>query len=240
MVQKAYNPGGTTIRVDTASPDDFRAESLWDYEVFAQGEVRGRPRNGGGQCLLLRHARRAAFGRHHRSNAVRLASRLRQPLQRPQGAKLWRRRAAELEVQQILLGNGRNRPARDEIHSRRPGKRGLRGNEFDRSPHFTGSLAIDWKPTDRARLSAQVRHHSPYFTDPENSRSFALEAERMSMPAPNIKSAECRSSGRSGTSSTSSGCGICSLQRPAKLRTREPSRSGWRRASRRSASDNRA
>jgi outer membrane receptor protein involved in Fe transport len=41
MVQRAYNPGGTTIRVDTSRPDDFRAESLWDYEIFARAELAG-------------------------------------------------------------------------------------------------------------------------------------------------------------------------------------------------------
>ncbi len=41
-------------------------------------------------------------------------------------------------------------------------------NEFDRSPHFTGAAAVDWRPLAQLRLSAQVRHHSPYFSDPEN------------------------------------------------------------------------
>src|SRR6185369_5462338 len=29
----------------------------------------------------------------------------------------------------------------------------LQGNEFDRAPHFTGSLALDWKPVPELRLS---------------------------------------------------------------------------------------
>ena len=36
LVQKAYNPGGTTLRFDIARPDNFGAESLWDYEVFGR------------------------------------------------------------------------------------------------------------------------------------------------------------------------------------------------------------
>jgi outer membrane receptor protein involved in Fe transport len=39
MVQKAYNPGGTTIRLDTSSADNFKAETLWDYEIFARGSL---------------------------------------------------------------------------------------------------------------------------------------------------------------------------------------------------------
>jgi iron complex outermembrane recepter protein len=48
---------------------------------------------------------------------------------------------------------------------------GIDGNEFDRAPHFSGSAALEWMPTQRLFLSALARHHSPYFTDPQNSRS---------------------------------------------------------------------
>jgi len=50
----------------------------------------------------------------------------------------------------------------------------FQGKEFDRAPHFTGSAAIDWRPMDRLRLSAQLRHHNPYFGDPENSRELRV------------------------------------------------------------------
>jgi outer membrane receptor protein involved in Fe transport len=36
LVQKAYNPGGVTLRFDTGAPDPFDAETLWDYELFAR------------------------------------------------------------------------------------------------------------------------------------------------------------------------------------------------------------
>lgn len=36
LAQKAYNPGGVTIRFDTGKPDEFDAERLWDYELFAR------------------------------------------------------------------------------------------------------------------------------------------------------------------------------------------------------------
>ena len=35
MAQRAFNPGGTTLRFDTGRPDNFEAETLWDYEAFA-------------------------------------------------------------------------------------------------------------------------------------------------------------------------------------------------------------
>ena len=42
------------------------------------------------------------------------------------------------------------------------------GKQFDRSPHFTGAAGVDWNPTEELRLSAQLRHHGAYFSDPQN------------------------------------------------------------------------
>ena len=39
MVQRAYNPGGTTLRFDIARPDEFEAERLWDYELFLRAKL---------------------------------------------------------------------------------------------------------------------------------------------------------------------------------------------------------
>ena len=45
LVQRAYNPGGTTVNLATRRQDDFDAEGLWNYEAFlraafAQGRAR--------------------------------------------------------------------------------------------------------------------------------------------------------------------------------------------------------
>ena len=50
------------------------------------------------------------------------------------------------------------------------------GNQFDRSPHFTGAVAVDWWATEKLRLSAQLRHHSPYFSDPQNSPALRIDS----------------------------------------------------------------
>ena len=45
LIQKAYNPGGTTLRFDTGKPETFGAESLWNYELFIRASpVRRRER----------------------------------------------------------------------------------------------------------------------------------------------------------------------------------------------------
>lgn len=39
------------------------------------------------------------------------------------------------------------------------------GKQFQRSPHFSGSASLRWTPVAPLQLSAQVRHHSSYFSD---------------------------------------------------------------------------
>ena len=169
MVQRAYNPGGTTIRVDTSRPDDFRAESLWDYEIFARAELAGGHATAEANLFYydMRNAQRSKpiLIRTPSGRPAGFANLFNVPKARSYGAEgqlNWRfDKTLSLTVAVGLLGT--------EIIRTDAESAGLEGNEFDRSPHFTGSAAIDWKPIDRLRISAQVRRHSPYFTDPENS-----------------------------------------------------------------------
>lgn len=176
MVQKAYNPGGTTIRVDTGRPDDFKAESLWDYELFARGSAAGGALTFETNLFLykMRDAQRftsilifTPSGR-----PAGFANLFNVPKARSYGAEgelRWRMsRAFSASLGVGLLGSKVLETDADSAD--------FQGKEFDRSPHFTASAAIDWKPSDRLRVSAQVRHHSPYFTDPENTPEIRVDS----------------------------------------------------------------
>jgi outer membrane receptor protein involved in Fe transport len=175
MVQKAYNPGGTTIRVDTARADNFRAETLWDYELFARAELAGGRATATANLFYydMRDAQRlqpflifTPSGR-----PAGFANLFNVPRARSYGGEAqlsWRvtatasaKVAAGFLVTKFVRTDGESAD--------------FQGKQFDRAPHFTGSAAIDWTPTDRLRMSAQVRHHSPYFTDPENSPSLRID-----------------------------------------------------------------
>jgi outer membrane receptor protein involved in Fe transport len=45
----------------------------------------------------------------------------------------------------------------------------FKGKQFQRSPKFTLSAAIDWRPVQRLLLSAQLRRNSGFFSDDLNS-----------------------------------------------------------------------
>lgn len=169
MVQKAYNPGGTTIRVDTGRPDDFRAETLWDYEIFARGEFAG------GRAIATANLFYYDMRDAQRSQGILIqtpsgrpagfANLFNVPKARSYGAEgqlTWR--ADDKLSTTLAIGLLGSKFVKTDAESA-----DFAGNEFDRSPHFSGSAAVDWKPAKQLRLSAQVRHHSPYFTDPENT-----------------------------------------------------------------------
>ena len=176
MVQKAYNPGGTTIRVDTLQPDEFKAERLWDYELFAKGKFAG----GRGTAAVnifyydIRDAQRAEdiFVTTPSGRTAGFANLFNVPKARSYGAEAelsWRvtdslstRLAIGLLDTKIVRGEGESAV--------------FHGNQFDRSPHFTGAVAVDWWATEKLRLSAQLRHHSPYFSDPHNSPALRIDS----------------------------------------------------------------
>ena len=169
MVQKAYNPGGTTIRVDTGRPDNFDAESLWDYEVFARANLAGGRATATANIFYydMRNAQRlkGILIFTPTGNRVGFANLFNVPKARTYGAEAeldWH--ADDTLSGKIAIGLLGSKVVKTNAESA-----DWIGNEFDRSPHFSGAIAVDWKPSERLRLSAQLKHHSPYFTDPENT-----------------------------------------------------------------------
>lgn len=169
MIQKAYNPGGTTIRVDTSRPDNFKAETLWDYELFARAELLGGRATASANLFYydMRNAQRfepiVVFTPSGRR--VGFANLFNVPKARSYGAEgqlNWR-------VSRVLSASAGLGLLGTKFVSTNDESSDFQGNEFDRSPRFSASAAIDWRPTDRLRISTQLRHRGRYFSDPANS-----------------------------------------------------------------------
>lgn len=171
MVQKAYNPGGTTIRVDTLQADNFTAERLWDYELFARAKFAGDRGNVSANIFYydIRNAQRAEDIfipiPDDSGLGAGFANLFNVPKARSYGAEAemsWR--FSDALSARLAIGLLDTKMVETEGESAI-----FHGNQFDRSPHFTAAAAVDWRPIPRLRLSAQIRHHSPYFSDPDNS-----------------------------------------------------------------------
>lgn len=176
LLQKAYNPGGTTIRFDTARPDNFAAETLWDSELFARGTlVHGRLQVSANLFnYAMRNAQRAEpiviftpTGRR-----VGFANLLNVPRARSRGLELsLSARTSERLSGRLAIGLLGTRITRTDAESA-----SFAGRQFDRSPHFSGAIAVDWAPAPSLRLSAQVRRHTSYFSDNANSAALQIRA----------------------------------------------------------------
>lgn len=176
LVQKAYNPGGTTIRFDTARPDTFDAETLLDTELFARGSLAG------GRLLLSANAFNYAMRNAQRAEPITIftptgrrvgfANLFNVPRARSRGIEAtadWRP-GPGLSLRGsigLLATRITETDAESAIYQ---------GNQFDRSPHFAGAIGVDWRPLGQVRLSAQVRRHSSYFSNNANDPQLHISA----------------------------------------------------------------
>jgi iron complex outermembrane receptor protein len=169
LIQRAFNPGGTSINFDTGEHEAFEAETLWNYEIFVRASFAGG---------------RGTLAANLFYNDIRDAQRPQLRAYRvPSGATaFWAEidNAPSAESYGLEIELGWRAGSRLSVH----GGLGLletriietldpldpnRGKHFQRSPHLTASAAIDWRPLDRLRLSAQLRHNSDYFSNDANT-----------------------------------------------------------------------
>lgn len=165
LVQRAYNPGGTTLRLDTGQNESFDAETLWNYELFGRGRFAGGAVVVAGNLFYadIRDSQRLRFFTVFipGSPPVGLAKLFNVPKARTYGAELtvdWR--ASERLTARVAVGLLETKMTRTDADSA-----AFHGREFARSPGLTASGGIDWKPIDPLRVSAQVRRHAGYFSD---------------------------------------------------------------------------
>jgi len=169
LIQRAYNPGGTTLRLDTGKSENFDAETLWNYELFARGRFAGGAVTVAGNFFYtdMRDAQRF---RTYFVGRLGLAEIFNVPKARTYGAELtaeWR--ANDRLSARAAVGLLDTKITRTDAESEF-----LRGSEFERSPGLTASGGIDWVPVDALRLSAQVRHRAGYFSDDQESEALRI------------------------------------------------------------------
>lgn len=165
LVEKAYNPGGTTLRFDTGQRDDFAAERLWDSELFARASLAG------GRIAVSANAFYYRMRNAQRLKDIQLpgpggfdvgfADLFNVPKARSYGAEAeiqWRKNSRFSATAGIGLLS-------TKVLDAGPDYPQLQGRSFDRSPHLSASASVNWIPVPRLNLSAQVRHHGPYSSD---------------------------------------------------------------------------
>jgi outer membrane receptor protein involved in Fe transport len=168
LVQRAYNPGGTTLRFDIAQPDNFEAERLWDYELFARATLgRGISLSINLFYYDMRSAQRlkGILVLTPTGMQVGFADLFNAPKARSFGGEL----ELAWKVGRRLSVRASAGVLRSKLIDAGPEYPEFTGNEFARSPHLSSAAAVDWDATDKVRLSGQLRQHSGYYADDVNS-----------------------------------------------------------------------
>ncbi|GAA4010669.1 TonB-dependent receptor [Sphingomonas humi] len=169
LVQRAFNPGGTSVSLVRRAEDRFEAERLTNLEGFVRAGFAGG---------------RGTLSANLFANWIENSQRqLLVPVVLPNGATIFSAEFANapkatshgLEAEfgwrvdrrlNVRAGLGLLRTRLDQTLL--PNDPTL-GKEFQRSPRLSASASVEWKPTDAIRLSAQVRHHGRYFSDDANT-----------------------------------------------------------------------
>jgi outer membrane receptor protein involved in Fe transport len=170
LVQRAANPGGTTISVDGALA--FAPETLWNTELFARG------RFDGGRLMLSANVFRTYFRDAQRSVSrpfrpsggavIGFADIINVPHASSRGAELSVAWSATPRLDLQFNGGLLRTRLRPE-----PGR--LFGREFQRSPRWSASAGLTWRASSQLILSALARARGPYFSDDLETRALLVE-----------------------------------------------------------------
>ena len=174
LVQRAYNPGGVSLRFDIGAPDEYLAETLWNYELFARAslfdgaltatanlfhyDIRD-PQRSRGITIIAPGGRFVGF-----------ADLFNVPKARANGAEL----ELEWKASKRLSASGSIGLLDTKITRTDEASSHLLGKGFQRAPPFSASAGFDWQPVDRLRLSAQLRHNAGYFSDETERRDLRV------------------------------------------------------------------
>lgn len=166
-VQRAYNPGGTTINFDTGLPQAFDEEALWSYELFARAALIKA------KLWLTANLFQTDFHDAQRAEQRAFSVPGRQPVfwaliyNMPKAESQGLETSADWRPTERLRLLGSIGLLKARIDDDAPAV--FAGNRFGRSPRFSTTASVEWRPIDRLRLDASLRHSSGYFSNDLNS-----------------------------------------------------------------------
>jgi outer membrane receptor protein involved in Fe transport len=174
LIQRAYNPGGATLRFDTGLPEEFRAESLWNHELFVRVPAARSIRLAANLFYTRirgsQRARSVSFQPPGAPGPITFASIANEPRARSFGAEL----TSEWEPTERLSARVAVGLLKTKIVRTENADSLALGKAFQRSPPLTAMVSVDWQPVPSLRLSAQVRHNSRYYGDDFETPEFHI------------------------------------------------------------------
>jgi outer membrane receptor protein involved in Fe transport len=175
LVQRAYNPGGITLNFETGRQQIFGAEKLWSYELFIRARLPSERLRLNANLFYndFRDAQRTetrAFALPGGPTAF-WAIIHNVPKARSYGLEA----GIDWQASERLRVYGGLGLLRTRIVD--AGEfAAIQGNQFQRSPKFTATANVEWRPVDRLTINASVRHNSGYFSNDSNNPAFSVDS----------------------------------------------------------------
>ena len=171
LVQRAYNPGGTTISFDTGLQDSFDEESLWNYELFLRsGWLDNRLRLNGNVFYT-------AFRDAQRSTTTVVDGLLNTVIDNAERARSY---GAEIELDylprrgvRVFAGLGL---LMTELQEYSISSEPVEGNDFQRAPRVSMTLGGEFELLPALTFGAQTRYIGSQFSDDANTPSSKNDA----------------------------------------------------------------
>ena len=171
MISRGYNPGGMSLNLSTRQWQDFKEESVWNYELFTRANLLND------RLILSANLFYMDFKDAQYNIPVVVSPGIAQSYtinaEKANGYGL------ELGADYQLLDSlklraslGTLRTRIDKISS----NEAYQANEFARSPGYTLSIGPSWDITEKTNLSVQVRHYDGYYSDTANSKSLTIDS----------------------------------------------------------------
>lgn len=175
LVSRGFNPGGVSINL-APRPDEnpwkpFKAEKLWNYELFTRAHFLDDRLFVTGNLFYndFKDAQRFVSVYLPQENLTQLYT---------VNAEKAHAYGAELGFDYRILDNVRLKAGFGALVSnidKISGQPDYKGNEFQKAPGYMVSLGVSWDVTPKLNVSADLRHLDGYYTDDANTASLSIK-----------------------------------------------------------------
>ncbi|MFI0396922.1 TonB-dependent receptor [Paracoccus jiaweipingae] len=170
LVSKGYNPGGISLNLRSGEYVPFKAETVWNYELFGRTELMGD------RLILTGNLFYSDFKNAQRYVQVSLPENIGQSLtvNAEEATSYGLELGMDYQATDSLRLRGGLGLLHTEIGKFTSAIADFTGKEFARAPRYTASLAADWDITAQWRLSGDVRLTDGYYSDDANTEEFKI------------------------------------------------------------------
>lgn len=173
LVNRGYNPGGAGLSFVTAEYYSFKAETLWNYELFARTRMLDDRLTLNANLFYADHKNSQRVMPDYLNGVLYGSIVLNADKARSYGLEV----SADYEALDNLRVRGSVGLLRTKLSKfTNASGAAFEGNEFGKAPTYTLGLGVDWDVIENVTLSAEVRHTDGYYSTDENYPAYWVDS----------------------------------------------------------------